>query len=333
MSDAAIRGLLVVLFTFGAASFLMASQSETDGTVGADTCVTPVRADDSSLGVVLSQTEHAKGPHKHTDSVAELPDVASEGDSSAECGVRYFEVKSFAGRGFQGSLLDIVSAATAIAVQCLVPDALALLFAALGFQLIRWTVRMARTKAASRHKAAQQKPAAVIAAQVAAQRKSRILEETDAFGCTALHRASHEGNKTEVRRLIELRAFMDAREAWDETPLHFAAREGHLEVCNVLVSRGASLNAVNADDKTPLVVAVEASHESVCEFLLDNGAGVAGARDDQLPHFLTALLFRRLVGGAKQVSLPQSQGCEQGACQALAASSCSPSSAADWDSD
>jgi len=259
--------------------------------------------EDSSLGVVLLQTSHAKGSHKHSDSPAELVDVVPEGlasSCSVECGAGYVKVQSVANKGFQGTLVDIVSAATALAFRFLVPDVVALLFAALGFQLMRWTLRMARAKAASRHRPAPQNPAAVKAAQVAAQRKSIILEETDAFGCTALHRASHEGNKTEVRRLIELGAFMDAREAWDETPLHFGAREGHLEVCQLLVSRGALLNPVNADDKTPLVVAAEESHEAVCEFLLDNGAGVAGAPDDQLPKCLRSLLFRRLIAGATE---------------------------------
>lgn len=134
------------------------------------------------------------------------------------------------------------------------------------------------------------------APEPARPRRSRARqEETDAFGCTRLHTAAHEGNRVEVRKLLEGKAFVDACEAWDETPLHMAAKMGHAEVCKLLIEHGASVNKVNADDKTPLFLAASASHEEACRVLLDNGAGAGGADDASLPPLLCALLVQRVA--------------------------------------
>lgn len=119
------------------------------------------------------------------------------------------------------------------------------------------------------------------------QRQHRRREETDAFGCTALHRAAFQGFSTEVRRLLEGRSDPNAREAWDETPLHMAARSGNIEAARLLIAAGASIDAVNADDKTPLFVAGEDRKEAMCEFLLKLGATTGGLED--LPKLLQQL--------------------------------------------
>jgi len=118
--------------------------------------------------------------------------------------------------------------------------------------------------------------------------RHRRREETDAFGCTALHRAAFQGSSTEVRRLLEGMSDPNSREAWDETPLHMAARSGNIEAARLLIAAGASIDAVNADDKTPLFVAGEDRKEAMCEFLLKLGA-TTGALED-LPKLLESLM-------------------------------------------
>jgi len=120
------------------------------------------------------------------------------------------------------------------------------------------------------------------------QRQTRQREETDAFGCTALHRAAFQGSSTEVRRLLEGRSDPNAREAWDETPLHMAARSGNIEAARLLIAAGASIDAVNADDKTPLFVAGEDRKEAMCDYLLKLGATAGGLED--LPTLLRSLM-------------------------------------------
>lgn len=301
MSNAAVKGLLGVLFTIGFASFLLAGYPDTgaEGSRGKDALeANPERFDESSLGqsaVVLLQTSIAKASQKLT------------GKGLGECGAPRKD-DTYVNSLLQGTLLDMVSVLTRLTLQSLVPDVIALLIAAMGFVLFRWTLRRTRAKA-TLTKLASEKLAVskmhteelppTVVVQARPKKRWAILEETDAFGCTPLHVASHQGKQTEVRRLLELGSFVDAREAWDETPLHFSAREGHVEVCRVLIGHGASINAVNADDRTPLFVAAVGSQQATCDLLLDAGAGVAGARDDQLPNFLTALLLQRIAAGEK----------------------------------
>lgn len=86
-------------------------------------------------------------------------------------------------------------------------------------------------------------------------------EGTDAFGCTALHRAAYEGNCLEVRKLLESRSNPNAREAWDETPLHMAARLGQAKAARLLLRYGADPQARNASDQTALEVAAGSIRE------------------------------------------------------------------------
>lgn len=120
-------------------------------------------------------------------------------------------------------------------------------------------------------------------------------EETDEFGCTALHRAAFKGSGTEVRKLLEGRSDPNVREAWDETPLHMAARSGSIEASRLLVSAGTRIDAVNADDKTALVVAGENKQEAMCDFLMDHGATAGGLEDNELPKLLSTVMLQRLL--------------------------------------
>lgn len=70
------------------------------------------------------------------------------------------------------------------------------------------------------------------------------LDCQDDCGCTPLHFASKGGSVAVVRRLLELGAFVDSRDAWDETPLHLAASLGHTECCEAPVGSPCSTSEV-----------------------------------------------------------------------------------------
>lgn len=307
MSIIAVRGLLLVLLVLGLTSLLLATPSGLDGVIAPKECAAPATR---AQGLVLLQTSHQKAVLKKQDPVVEPVDSAQLQDAegpwatSARCGQASLVKGWTTASGDSGSQNTI-----RFMVQCLMPDIIALCAAALGFRMFRFAFHYARSSKVALP--SQKAPRATVSGAQGSKRSSNqpvdvpvkprrspIKEETDAFGCTALHIASHEGKKTEVRRLLEGGANADAREAWEETPLHFAAKAGHVEVCSLLIDHGAMLDPVNADDKTPLVAAAESCREAVCELLLDHGAGTAGAREDELPPLLSTLLFRRLVRGA-----------------------------------
>jgi len=121
--------------------------------------------------------------------------------------------------------------------------------------------------------------------------------ETDTFGCTALHLAAHGGSVDTVRALLAAKAEANVREAWDETPLHFAARAGHAEVCAALLEFGAEANVLNASGCTPLVEAAGAGKRESCSILLDHGCHAGGISDEQLPPMLSMLMASRILAG------------------------------------
>merc|ERR1740123_2778603 len=130
------------------------------------------------------------------------------------------------------------------------------------------------------------------------EKGGKEANETDVFGCTALHMAAHRGSVDAVRDLLATNADANAREAWDETPLHFAAREGHAEVCGALLKFGVEANAVNASGFTPLVEAARAGKRASCSILLDHGGHAGGISDEQLPPVLSMLMLSRIVAGS-----------------------------------
>jgi len=123
--------------------------------------------------------------------------------------------------------------------------------------------------------------------------------ETDTFGCTALHLAAHGGSADAVRVLLEANADANVREAWDETPLHFAARAGHAEVCDMLLKFGAEPNALNASGCTPLIEAARGGKRASCSVLLDHGGHAGGILDEQLPPTLSMLMLSRIVSAGQ----------------------------------
>lgn len=102
--------------------------------------------------------------------------------------------------------------------------------------------------------------------------KTAQVTEQDAFGQTALHRASKEGNAALVKECLEHGSDVHAVDNSKWTALHEAALNGHVQVCSLLLSHSASVDAVGLDEDTPLHSASINSHAEVVELLLKYGA-------------------------------------------------------------
>ena len=94
----------------------------------------------------------------------------------------------------------------------------------------------------------------------------------------SLYEAAEVGDLTEVKRLLERGAEIDARNGDSRTPLHAACYDGHLEVVRLLLSGGAKIGARDNDGETPLHRASRSGHSEVVVELLSGGAEI-DARD------------------------------------------------------
>jgi ankyrin repeat protein len=89
-----------------------------------------------------------------------------------------------------------------------------------------------------------------------------------------LHEATRNGNREQVRSLIDAGADLDAQGDNGETPLITAIIEGHVLVASLLIDRGADIQARNKGGFTPLHAAAYANAVDIAEQLLDRGADV-----------------------------------------------------------
>lgn len=118
----------------------------------------------------------------------------------------------------------------------------------------------------------QSRPLIVVANPSIAQRDA---EE----GVTALMRAARDGERKNVKALLEQGVDVNARDpgGWGSggwSALTYAAAKGDLEIVKALVSKGAEINAMDEAGSTPLMAAVQYHNVSVVKLLIEKGADV-----------------------------------------------------------
>ena len=89
-------------------------------------------------------------------------------------------------------------------------------------------------------------------------------------GCTALMRASYDGHKRFVRRLLRV-SNIDVNAKGDDrrTALMCAAIYGHENIVMMLLAAGADVNVWNNGGNTALMFAAQNGHENIVRILLD----------------------------------------------------------------
>ena len=116
-------------------------------------------------------------------------------------------------------------------------------------------------------------------------------------GLTALMRAARDGERNNVKALLEQGVDVNVRDTGSFTggwsALTYAAANGDLEIVKALVSNGAEVDSVDESGATPLMAAAQYDNASVVKALIEKGADV-NRRDKSGASALTkALRFHR----------------------------------------
>ena len=90
----------------------------------------------------------------------------------------------------------------------------------------------------------------------------------------SLIEAARDGERVEVRALLEGGAYVDARDPRGRTALHYAAGLGHMSVVRALLDASAPFDVQDARGETPLMWASLTAQSSVVHALLEAGADV-----------------------------------------------------------
>jgi ankyrin repeat protein len=86
-----------------------------------------------------------------------------------------------------------------------------------------------------------------------------------------LHRAAHDGNVDEIRRLAEAGAALDERDARGRTPAHVAAFASHDEALRALARAGADMNALEAQAYDIVTIAAVADDPELMSLAIGLG--------------------------------------------------------------
>ena len=103
----------------------------------------------------------------------------------------------------------------------------------------------------------------------------RVLTKFKVFmsGATLpLHRATRNGDLSQVRELLAARVDIDARDGHGNTPLHVASFHGYTGIVKELISAGASVDIKSAAGFTPIYWASTHGHSEAVEVLVSAGA-------------------------------------------------------------
>jgi ankyrin repeat protein/serine/threonine protein kinase len=119
------------------------------------------------------------------------------------------------------------------------------------------------------------------------------VNDTDAYGRTALYYAARCGCERAVEALLDAGARVNDLDTNGWSPFHFAAASGNQAVLRALVAAGAVVNARNADGCTPLDVCLQ-ERFSCSTFLYLVDVGCVGS-----PATMNAALLRVIDIGAK----------------------------------
>jgi ankyrin repeat protein len=115
----------------------------------------------------------------------------------------------------------------------------------------------------------------------------------------ALHRAAVQGDCSEIRRLLEAGADIEAENEAGLTPLIVAANAGRPDVVSLLIENGVAVDACTKDGFTALMVAAAMGHAEVARLLLLTGADA----DLQNVYGWTALMNAVWRGNARPARL------------------------------
>lgn len=113
------------------------------------------------------------------------------------------------------------------------------------------------------------------------------------FPQTPLHYASQNGHRDIVDLLLDKKAQIEAKDAYQATPLHFAARCGHRDIVRLLFHEKADIEAKEHYQRTPLHLAAYFDRKEVVTLLLEKGADL-GAQDCDGISALSVILDRSL---------------------------------------
>lgn len=100
------------------------------------------------------------------------------------------------------------------------------------------------------------------------------INERDAYGCTAIMRATPKGDAEMVRILLDGGAEVNVESENHETPLTFAIVWNRIKIVEVLIDAGADLQWVDDKGWTPLLYAVYEKRWKIANLLRDHGAGI-----------------------------------------------------------
>ena len=90
----------------------------------------------------------------------------------------------------------------------------------------------------------------------------------------ALVSATEQGDGESITQLLDSGCKVDARDAYGETALCRASQEGVVHIAQLLLDRGADVNTENCFGTSPLMCAAEFGNLDTVRLLLERGAQV-----------------------------------------------------------